>query len=166
MAVGALSMEYSKTLFHPSKYLEEQSLGSNRWWIWNKAELLLGGNKPQGHSPKHLQTTRGGALVTPPLLWRSATAEDRSRGFQNEAEEDPDVVRIPFIHYAGVPKYRTFMAHRHYYSWMVAARHDSRARESVTNALRKELVELWFNEERVFVNFTLICRDPTLLSLL
>nr|CAJ2465824.1 unnamed protein product [Leishmania braziliensis] len=165
MAVVALSMEYSKTLFHPSKYLEEQSLGSNRWWTWSKAELLLGKNEPQGHSLEHLQTTRGGALVTPPLLWRSATAEDRSRGFQNEAEEDPDVVRIPFIHYAGAPKHKWFAAHRHYYSWMVAARHDSRARESVTNALRKELVELWFNEERVFVNFTHMCRDPTLLSL-
>nr|CAJ2479839.1 unnamed protein product [Leishmania braziliensis] len=165
MAVLAPTIERNPTLFLPSKYLEEQSLGSNRWWIRNKTELLLGENEPQGHSLKHLQTTRGGALVTPPLLWRSATAEDRSRGFQNEAEEDPDVAHTPFIHYAAPSKHKRFTAHRHYYSWMVAARHDSRARESVTNTLRKELVELWFNEERVFVNFTHMCKDPTLLSL-
>ncbi|CAJ1992119.1 expression-site associated gene (ESAG3) [Leishmania donovani] len=164
MVVLAPTIERNPNLFHHGGYLERQFPGSSRWWIWNKTELLLGENEPQGLPLGSLQTTRGGVLVTPPLLWRSATAEDRSRGFQNEAEEDPDVVRVPFIHYAAPSKHKRFTAHRNYYAWMVAARHDRRARESVTNALGKELVELWFNEERVFVNFTRMCEDPTVLS--
>ncbi|KAG5469753.1 hypothetical protein CUR178_01892 [Leishmania enriettii] len=164
MVVLAPTIERNPTLFHHGRYLERQFPSSSSWWIWNKTEHLLGENNPRGRSLGNLQTTRGGVLVTPPLLWRSATLEDRSRGFENEAEENPDVAHVPFIHYAAPAKHRRFTRQRNHYAWMVAARHDSRARESVTNTLRKELVELWFNEERIFVNFTCMCEDPTLLS--
>ncbi|KAG5493555.1 hypothetical protein JIQ42_01927 [Leishmania sp. Namibia] len=164
MVVLAPTIERNPTLFHHGRYLERQFPSSSSWWIWNKTEHLLGENNPQSRSLGNLQTTRGGVLVTPPLLWRSATLEDRSRGFENEAEENPDVAHVPFIHYAAPAKHRRFTRQRNHYAWMVAARHDSRARESVTNTLRKELVELWFNKERVFVNFTCMCEDPTLLS--
>ncbi|GET91879.1 expression-site associated gene, putative [Leishmania tarentolae] len=135
MAVLAAIIERNPSLFRDSGYLERHFPGRSRWWVWNKTEVLLGVNEPQDTPLDSLQKTRGGVLVTPPLLWRSATAEDRWRGFQNEAEEDPDVVHVPFIHYASPSKHRRFAMYRNYHAWMVAARHDKRARESVKKAL-------------------------------
>ncbi|KAK7196920.1 expression-site associated protein (ESAG3) [Novymonas esmeraldas] len=163
IGILAISIESLSSLHHESKYLAQlipETSGGRRL---DKTERLLGSNDPQGTLPGELLQTRGGALVTPPLMWRSATAGDWARGFQCDTEEGVDTVFSPFIHYASQNK-QLYESHRHYYAWLVAARHDRRARASVTATLKEELVELWFKDERVFVPFSDMCEDPTLLS--
>ncbi|KAG5495092.1 hypothetical protein JKF63_02145 [Porcisia hertigi] len=164
MVILAPTMERNPTLFHHGKYLAQQFPGSSSSRVWNKTEYLLGVNEPQSHSLQNLKRTPSGAFVTVPLLWRSATADDKRRGFRNEVEDDPDVVYPPFIHYAAPTKHGRFAAQRNHFAWLVAARHDKLSSESVRSVFRKELVELLFNNERVFVNFTHMCEDPTKLS--
>ncbi|KAK7199291.1 expression-site associated protein (ESAG3) [Novymonas esmeraldas] len=158
----AISMERRLNLFHESKHLAEL-LPKTSEQEADKKKLLLGSNDPQGTLPGELLKTRGGVLVTPPLLWRSATPGDRARGLQCDAEEDVDTVYPPFIHCSSNEKERRFSAQRHFFTWLVAARNDRRARESVTATLSEELVELWFKDDRVFVPFSDMCEDPTLL---
>jgi hypothetical protein len=164
MVVLAPTIERNPTLFHDGGYLDQQFPESASVWVRNRTHLLLGEDWPETEAMDDLQMTRGGALVTPPLLWRSSTQEDRERGYANEHEEDVDAVHVPFIHYAAPTKQPRFSAHRNHYTWLVAARHDRRARDAALNTLSKEVVELWMNDRRVFVEYLRMCDDPMLLA--
>ncbi|KPA76603.1 putative expression-site associated protein [Leptomonas pyrrhocoris] len=164
MVVLAPAMERNPALFHDGGYLERQFPESAGFWVRNRTRFLLGDNWPKKEDMDYLQMTRGGALVTPPLLWRSATPEDRVRGYANEQEDDADTVHVPFIHYAAPTKQPRFSAHRNHFAWLVAARHDRRARAAARNVLSNEVVELWMNNQRVFVEYLHMCDDPMLLA--
>lgn len=164
MVVLAPSIERNPTLFHDGGYLENQFPDSVGFWVWNRTQALLGEDWPQEEKMDDLRMTLGGALVTPPLLWRSATPEDRTRGYVSARETDVDTVHPPFIHYAAPTKQPRFSAQRYHYAWLLAARHDRRAREAARNTLSKEVVELWMNEQRFFVEYFRMCEDPILLA--
>lgn len=164
MVALAPTMERHPHLFHHGGYLDRQFPQSTSMWVRNRTHFLLGEDWPEEEEMDGLEMTRGGALVTPPLLWRSATPEDRARGLENAEEMDADTVHVPFIHYAAPTKHPRFSAHRNHYAWLVAARHDRRAREAAFNALSEEVVELWFNDRRVFVEYKQMCEDPMMLA--